>query len=101
MPSKNKDDDHDPLGDELKRLAELQEKRHQASIAALNFFVSKYSPATMQDADTFFTTSEISQAIAAHTGAGLENAEIHELMTNMNYSYEVLNGLEFNWLLKK
>ncbi len=72
-----------------------------AAMLALEFIVSKYAPATILDADTFFTTPEISQAIAQHTGTTLSAAEIYEMMINMQYTYEALNGLELNWLLKK
>ena len=88
--------------DLFKQLEEQQKKQREAAMSALTFFVSKYSPAIrMEEADTFFTSTEISQAIAEHTGFTLSTTDIYELMTNMGYSSEVLNSLEFNWLLKK
>lgn len=74
---------------------------HVNAIAALTSFVSKYEPATIETADTFFTTNEISAAIEAHTGKRLGAQEIYQVMSQMQYTYEAVNGLEFNWLLRK
>jgi hypothetical protein len=35
-----------------------EQQRHHAAVNALEFFVSKYSPATINDADTFYTTAK-------------------------------------------
>jgi hypothetical protein len=47
--------------DEQSSFEQQEQQRHQAAIDALQFFVSKYSPATINDAHTFYTTAEISQ----------------------------------------
>jgi hypothetical protein len=93
-----KKDDDDEL---FKKLKEEEQKRHQSAVDALTLFVSKYSPATNETADTFFSSAEISQAIAEHTGVVLSRSDIYELMSNMKYTFDTRNGLEFNWLLKK
>jgi hypothetical protein len=72
-----------------------------AALAALTQFVSKFSPAIMNNANTFYTTTEIRKAIAELTGVALEPTEIFELLSQMGYLYEAMNGLEFNWLFKK
>jgi glutamate synthase domain-containing protein 1 len=91
-----------PLDDEFEKQSKLQEQRQQAAISALTKFASDYSPASRTEADTFFTTSEIAQSIRELTGVRLDNAEIFQTLTDMQYSYEALNGgLDFNWLLKK
>lgn len=85
-------------GDEQKKPVD---QPHVNAIAALTAFASKYEPATIETADTYFTTSEISQAIADHTGRSLESVEIYQVMSQMHYTYEALNGLEFYWLLRR
>jgi len=80
---------------------QLNKKRREAALNALTFFISKYSPATKETADTFFTTAEIAKAIAQHTGVVLDNAEVYELLLNMKYTYEEKDSLEFFWLLRK
>lgn len=80
---------------------EQQQKRHQAAMNALITFVSNYSPATQKEADTFFSTNEIVQSIQELTGVTLDSAEIFETMISMDYQYQAMNGLDFNWMLKK
>lgn len=77
------------------------DQTHVNALAALTAFASKYEPATIHTADTFLTTSEISEAIADHTGKTLEAHEIYQVMSQMQYTYEAMNGLEFYWLLRK
>ena len=77
------------------------DQAHVNAIAALTTFISKYEPATIETADTFFTTNEISDAIAEHTGKVLFAEEIYQVMSQMQFQYEPLNGLEFFWLLRK
>lgn len=90
-----KDDALDPFEEELK-------KQHDAAMNALRFFIDQYSPAASKNAaDVFYTTAEIGNAIYQHTGTRLSNADIFEMMSNMQYKYEAINGLEFTWLLKK
>lgn len=77
------------------------DQAHVNAIAALTTFISKYEPASISTADTFFTTSEISDAIAEHTGKVIGAEEIYQVMSQMQFQYEALNGLEFYWLLRK
>ena len=97
MPRKN------PFAEEVSdEECEAEKQRREAAIAVLNKFISNYSPvATFEEADTFLSTSEISKAIGDHAGYGLTTADIFEVMNNMGYKYQPLNGQEFNWLLKK
>jgi hypothetical protein len=87
--------------DFLKKLEEQEQQRRQNALNALSVFVTKFSPADNNTADTFFTSAELSQAVADHTGVRLEISEVYELMTSMNYQFDLKNGSEFNWLLKK
>jgi arginine utilization protein RocB len=83
-------------------LDDLAKKQHEAAMKVLEFFIDQYMPANNKDdADTFLTTDEISNAIASHTGVRISNAEIFEMLSNMSYKYEAMNGVEFNWLLKR
>lgn len=70
------------------------------ALDALNFFVSRFSPATKEDAVHFFSTIEIGKAIAEHTGCMLESSEIYTMLNQMGYSYYTTNNLEFTWLMK-
>ena len=79
----------------------MSQASNTAAIDALKFFLSKYSPGTIDDADVFFTTDQISQAIKEHTGVQLNALMIHGIMSQMNFHYEVYKGLNFTWLLKK
>lgn len=92
-------------GGDHKSIEYLRDKNakseNQDGLDTLNYFISNYSPATINDADTFFTTSEIIDAVAQHVGKFLQPFEIYEMMSQMQYTYEALNGLEFRWLLRK
>jgi hypothetical protein len=94
MFNRDKDDDFEKLKQKL-------DQQRQLALDALTKVRSKYSPATKEDADTYFTTAEISNAVVAHTGTRLENTEIFDLMNQLKYTYETTKSLEFNWLLKK
>lgn len=74
---------------------------NQLALDALRSFVEQYSPATRHEANTFFTTREIVNAIEDHTGFQLSNKEVFELMQRMEFKYEAFGGMDFNWLLKK
>ena len=74
---------------------------NQYAIDALTAFVSKYEPATFGEADVFFSTGEISDSIFELTGQSMTTSEVYKLMTDMNYSYQPMNGLNFSWMLKK
>ena len=78
-----------------------EQQRRQAALDVLTNFVSNYAPASDKEADTFFRTSEIVQSIEELTGVELAPAEIFETMISMNYQYKAVNGLDFNWMLKK
>jgi hypothetical protein len=94
MFGRDQDDDFDKLKQKL-------DQQRQLALDALTKVISKYSPATKEDADTYFTTAEISNAVCGHTGTRLEATEIFELMNQLHYTYETTESLEFNWLLKK
>jgi len=88
--------------DPFKELKEQEQNRQQMALAVLSEFVSEYSPARdKKDADTFYSTKEIIKAIEGHTGVSLNSPDIFELMKKMGYKYEAMDGLDFNWLLKK
>jgi transposase len=88
--------------DDLNSFEKEEQQRHDAAIKALEFFINKYSPASdITTAEAFITTKEIVQAIADHTGVALASAEVYEMMVHMGYNYDAVNGLEFNWLMRK
>jgi hypothetical protein len=87
--------------DYLRKMEEQEQKRRQTALDALSIFITKFSPADNKTADTFFTSGELIDAVAEHTGVALERSEVYELMTSMNYKFDLKNGNQFNWLLKK
>jgi hypothetical protein len=88
--------------DELfNKLREQEEQQQKLAREALEFFILKYSPADNDTADTFFTSEEITRAVAEHTGVTLNRTGLYETMLNMGYKFDARNGLDFYWLLKK
>ena len=73
-----------------------------AAMEVLAKFVENYHPAETKDkADTFLSTKEIIQSIADLTGTELAMQDVFEMMNNMGYKYDAINGIEMNWLLIK
>ncbi|MCK9402908.1 MAG: hypothetical protein M0Q26_05885 [Chitinophagaceae bacterium] len=67
---------------------------------ALTVFSLKYDPAKTDKATDLFTSKEIQQIILKHTGVEIPLTELHNLLRDMHYEYE-LEGDEFKWLCVK
>jgi hypothetical protein len=81
---------------------EMLKQQRETALKALTMVIEKYSPAeTKEVATTFFSTNDICDSIAEHTGVILHPSEIFEMMQNMNYKFEAFGELELKWMLKK
>jgi hypothetical protein len=87
--------------DYFKKLQEQELKQQAFALKALEKFISNYCPADSQTVEVFYTTTEIVHAVAEHTGVYLKKTDAYEMLINMGYQFQAINGLEFNWLLKK
>lgn len=67
---------------------------------ALSAFCTLYDPAIEESTSDYFTTREIQSIIFNHTGIHMELMEIHQLLSEMKYSYK-LDDHEFRWMVKK
>lgn len=68
----------------------------------LHILLGKYVPAKdAQDADSFMSTEEISEAIRNHTGEHIDFKKIVEELKKIGYCYGVHGELCLMWLLKK
>ena len=66
----------------------------------LAIFCNKYSPGTALTATDRFSSQEIKRIIDSHVGETVELKELHKLMVQMGYQYELLDE-EFVWLVIK
>jgi hypothetical protein len=66
--------------------------------AAFEFFCNKFAPATKDTASDFFTTRFIQSIIYNHTGDNIDLMELNQLLKDMNYCYELIDG-EFRWMV--
>jgi hypothetical protein len=69
----------------------------QNEFDALTVFCSKYEPATATNVTDYFSSLEIQQIVAKHTGVTLPLTELHNLLVQMKYNYQ-LEDDEFKWL---
>jgi hypothetical protein len=69
----------------------------QNEFDALAVFSSKYEPATTTNVTDYFSSLEIQQIVAKHTGVTLPLTELHNLLVQMKYNYQ-LEDDEFKWL---
>ena len=67
---------------------------------ALSVFCLRYDPADEDDATDFFSSREIQDIVAKHTGIHIDLTELHNLMIEMKYKYFLLDD-EFKWRVKK
>ncbi len=82
-------------------MADEEKPERNTALEAFTYFISQYSPATKTTALLFCTTTDISNAIADHTGIRLESTEVFKLMTDIGYTYDTLESLEFVWMMKR
>lgn len=73
------------------------DKSHQYE--ALSVFCNLFAPATKENVTAMFSTKEIQTLVKDHVGIELPEAEICELMSRMQYTYQ-LEEDKFMWLVK-
>lgn len=83
----------------LEKEAQVNKERQQFIDNALTNAVVDFAPADIKEADTFYTTAEIQDAVLLHTGILLEVNEVFEGMQRLNYKYRSLGSLDMYWLM--
>lgn len=64
--------------------------------------LSGYMPATSMDADDYFTTQDLTLAIADHSGSAVPSALVYDHMIELGYtSARTGSSPELKWLLRK
>jgi DUF2075 family protein len=73
------------------------------AIEALNLLFQKFSPGTAENADEFYSTTQISKAITEHTGLSLTHEAIAIELQKQGFTYDLYNhdGMQFCWLMKR
>lgn len=95
-----------PSAAEIK--AAMEEEEHQERLRQIDLIrncitalFSGYGPAQPGQADNYFTTLQISNAIADHIGERVANNLIFEYLTGEGYEYaRAGHHAELRWLLK-
>lgn len=67
---------------------------------ALSIFTQKYDPAAPGKETDQFTSREIQDIIEKHTGTLINLGELHNLLREMHFDYQ-LEDAEFIWLCSK
>ncbi len=67
---------------------------------ALSTFIQRYDPSDVNSTTDFFSSKEIQTIVKNHTGVEIELGELHNLLVQMHYTYQ-LEEDEFRWMVKK
>lgn len=67
---------------------------------ALSVFTQKYDPADISTATDKFSSMQIQSIVAKHVGVTIELGDLHNLLCDMKFTYE-LEEDEFVWLCQK
>lgn len=67
---------------------------------ALSVFAQKYDPADNSSVTDKFSSRQIQKIVANHVGITIELGDLHNLLTEMKFTYE-LEDDEFVWLCQK
>lgn len=78
----------------------MADNENSESYHALSIFCQKYDPAAIDTATDKFSSIEIQNMIAKHLGITIELGELHNLLSEMKYVYE-LEDDQFVWLCQK
>lgn len=78
----------------------FMQKDNSSQYDALSVFYNIYVPATKENMTDMFSTLEIQTLVKDHVGINLYESEICDLMTRMNYTYQ-LEEDKFMWLCRK
>jgi hypothetical protein len=70
---------------------------NQNQFYTLAVFCSKYESATATNVTDYFSSLEIQKIVAKHTGVTLPLTQLHNLLVQMKYNYQLEND-EFKWL---
>ena len=78
---------------------DADDNKAESSTAALATFCDKYEPATKDTFTDLFSTKEVQKIIQDHIGYELSLQEISDLLTQMQYTYQLEEG-NFMWMVK-
>ncbi len=75
---------------------DADDKAKALAYQALSVFSIKYDPAKDTEVTDYFSSYEIQKIVFDHTGIMIDLTELHNLMIEMRYNYE-LQGDGFMW----
>jgi hypothetical protein len=78
----------------------MDDQEKQEQYQALSVFCQKYDPANTSTCTDKFSSMQIQSIVANHTGINIELGDLHNLMTEMKFIYE-LEDDQFVWLCQK
>lgn len=78
----------------------MSKEENEGALLALSIFTQKYDPATPGKETDQFTSREIQDIIEKHTGTLINLGELHNLLREMRFDYQ-LEDSEFVWLCCK
>lgn len=78
----------------------MDENKKDEYWQALSVFALKYDPADNSTATDKFSSMQIQDIVAKHVGVTIELGDLHNLLREMKFTYE-LEEDEFVWLCQK